>query len=313
MRHHALSALDTKRGHSAGAALFAILPQRRDHSLLRLLVAYETIWDFLDTTSEHAPQEHNGRQLHLSLIDALAPTLSHSSYYLHHPWQETRYLPRLVESCRTWCLELPGFKQTQAALIAEAWLGQVLALNHVPDVERREVLLQQWADTEAPRATDLAWYELGAAASASLTIHALLALASEKQNCSAAEIERVRGAYNPWISAATTMLDSFVDQIEDPINGDHSYVAHYPSPRAAVLRTHWLIGQSIERAQRLANGERHALIVAAMAAMYLSKDSARGQELGQASRMLARSGGRLTPLLLPLVRLWRIAYRQRAA
>ena len=29
------------------------------------------------------------------------------------------------------------------------------------------------------------------------------------------------------------MLDSYVDQAEDAANGDHSYIAHYPTPELA--------------------------------------------------------------------------------
>ncbi len=312
MRRDALSALDTKRGHAAGAALFAILPSHRDRNLLRLLVAYETIWDFLDTTSERAPDERNGRQLHLALIDALDPARRPSDYYLYHPWDDGGYLAGLVETCRSCCLALPGYQRVAPALIAEAWRAQVLALNHQLDHARRDASLQQWSQDEAPLAPELAWYELSGAASASLTIHALLALAAQPACCSAIEITRVRDTYNPWISAATTMLDSYVDQLEDAANDDHSYIAHYPNPHTAVTRTRWLIQHSIARAKALPNGSRHAVIVAAMAAMYLSKESADDAQLRQDSRTLARAGGLLTRLLIPVVRLWRIAYNQRA-
>jgi tetraprenyl-beta-curcumene synthase len=312
MRRHALSSLDTKRAHAAGAALFAMLPSRRHRSLLRLLVGYETIWDFLDTTSEHAPAPRNGRQLHLSLLDALDPAQPHTDYYRHHPWQETSYLKALIDGCRTWCLELPGFGLVRPALVAEAWLAQVLALNHEPSSEHREALLAQWANTQPPNVNELAWYELTAAASASLTVHALLALAADADRYCEPESHLLRDAYNPWISAATTMLDSFVDQIEDSTSGDHSYVAHYPNQSVAVLRVRWLIQQSLLRAGRLPAGERHVLIVAAMAAMYLSKDSARRRELRRSTRALVHTGGWPVALLLPVLRLWRIADRQSA-
>lgn len=313
IRRDALSALDSKRGHAAGAGLFATLPRRRDRNLLRLLVAYETIWDFLDTTSERAPAERNGRQLHLALSDALDPDGPRSDYYRYHPWEEGGYLADLVIACRACCLALPGHHQARPALILEARRSQVLALNHEVEPAHRDMLLQNWAKTEAPVAPELAWYELSGAASASLTIHALLAVAVEPSRCGAANISRVLDAYNPWISAATTMLDSYVDQLEDADSGDHSYLAHYPTIQIAVARTRWLIQQSIKRAQALPDGASHTVIVAAMVAMYLSKDSARDPRLRRASHNLARAGGLLTCLLIPVLRLWRIAYGQRDA
>jgi len=66
IRQDALRSLIHKRGHTDGAALFWILPRRRHHDLLRLLVTYELIWDFLDCLNERGASEGtaNGRQLH---------------------------------------------------------------------------------------------------------------------------------------------------------------------------------------------------------------------------------------------------------
>src|SRR6185437_11493649 len=57
IRKDALSSITRKRGHTDGAALFWILPRRRDLNLLRLLVAYEIIWDFLDSVNERGARE----------------------------------------------------------------------------------------------------------------------------------------------------------------------------------------------------------------------------------------------------------------
>ncbi len=64
LRHAALGALARKRGNIDGAALFWILPRRRSPQLLRLLVAYEVMADFLDTVSEDGADAgiSNGRQ-----------------------------------------------------------------------------------------------------------------------------------------------------------------------------------------------------------------------------------------------------------
>jgi tetraprenyl-beta-curcumene synthase len=71
----ALESIEHERGHADGAALFWILPPRRDPNLLRLLVRHQIIWDLLDCVNELAACEGttNGRQLHLALIEALDP------------------------------------------------------------------------------------------------------------------------------------------------------------------------------------------------------------------------------------------------
>ena len=75
IRENALGALARKRAHTDGAALFWIIPRARNLTLLRMLAAFEIMCDFLDSVNEHGAQmgQANGRQLHLALIDALAP------------------------------------------------------------------------------------------------------------------------------------------------------------------------------------------------------------------------------------------------
>jgi tetraprenyl-beta-curcumene synthase len=315
IRRDAVCALAGKRGHTDGAALFTILPRARNHNLLRLLVAYEIAWDFLDSANEHGAMagQANGLQLHRALIDALDPDTAVADYYRHHPWREDGgYLGALVDACRQCCRQLPGYAHVRRLAVEEAHRAQVLGINHELDPQRRDVALREWATLALPARHDAHWFELTGAASASLTIHALLALATEPAQADA-EAERVRRAYFPWISAATTMLDSYVDQLQDIANGDHSYVAHYASPEQLVSRIRELLERSLREARALPDGERHSLIVACMAAMYLSKESARCPALHENAKSFLEAGGALTRLLLPILRLWRIAYSQRSA
>jgi tetraprenyl-beta-curcumene synthase len=315
LREDALSSIAHKRGHTDGAALFCILPRRRNPSLLRLLVAYEIIWDFLDCVNERGAGEGqaNGRQLHRALVEALDPALPISDYYRYHPWQrDGGYLCSLVEACRAGCAALPSYARVRPAVIREATRAQVLALNHDLDPGARDQALRKWAEEEFAGGGEASWFELSGAASASLTVHAFLTLAAES-TCTENDVEGTYAAYFPWMSAATTMLDSYVDQAEDAVNGDHSYVAHYLSPDVASRRVCELVRRSAYEVRRLPGGERHAVIAACMVAMYLSKDSARTEEMRPTTDRLVKASGSLTRLLLPVLRLWRIAYAQTSA
>jgi len=315
IREDALTSIDSKRGHADGAALFWILPRRRDLNLLRLLVRYQIIWDFLDCVNERAAEEGtvNGRQLHLALIEALDPGAPMSDYYRYHPWcDDGGYLRMLVESCRTGCAALPSYGRVRALVLREARRAQVLALNHETNPVGRDEALKEWAASEFSPRHPLSWFELSSASSASLTVLAFLALASQR-TCTDAEVERTCAAYCPWISGAATMLDSFVDQAEDEVSGDHRYVAHYASKAVAKERVDRLVMRSAAEARRLRNGHRHAVIAACMVAMYLSKDSARTPDMRASTASIVRSGGSLTRLLLPILRVWRIAFAQQGA
>lgn len=311
IREDALFALDHKRGHADGAALFTILPRRRNRDLLTLLVAYETIWDFLDNVSERHPTFRNGQQLHRALIDAVDPGGPVTDYYRYHPWSDDGgYLAALVRTCRQRCEALPSFERVRAVVRREARRALVLGLNHETDTARRDERLRAWAACEFPDEHELTWFELSGAASASLFIHVLMALASEP-DLSDSDVESVCAAHWPWIALATTMLDSYVDQADDATAGDHSYVAHYPDSETARHRLRESIVRALIAARALRDGHRHAVIVCCMIAMYLSKDSARHPSLKSTTAELAAAGGSLVRLLLPILRAWRRVYSQR--
>jgi tetraprenyl-beta-curcumene synthase len=314
IREDALSALERKRTHADGAALFWILPRRRNIELLKLLVRYELIWDFLDNLSERAAGvgQIDGRQLHLAIAEAIDPTIPISDYFCEHPWRgDGGYLHALVQSCRDGCAALPSYSCVRALAVRDAERAQVLGLNHDPDATRRDASLRRWVSEHFPERGDIAWWELSGAASAPLNIHALLALAAEP-GCTEGEILAVHGAYFPWLSATTTMLDSYVDRADDARNEDHSYVAHYASSESAENGIRALLARASAEARNLPRGPKHAVIAAAMAAMYLSK-SAETEAVRASRRRLARSGGSLTRLLLPVLRVWRVVFGQRSA
>jgi tetraprenyl-beta-curcumene synthase len=313
IRRDALNALRSKRGHTDGAALFTILPRARSLDLLRLLVAYEIMCDFLDSASERGAMARadNGRQMHLALVDAFDAERPLSDYYSHHPWRDDGgYLRSLVAACRHGCSSLPSYERVRPLVVGDALRADVLAINHELDPTCRDAGLREWAARERGDIRDFAWFELTGSASATLTTHALLALAADPDR-RGEEAVRTHRAYS-WINLATTMLDSYVDQLEDLASGDHSYVSHYPTPQTAVTRIQKLIQRSLREALALPDGEHHAVIVACMVAMYLSKDSARAPELRESSASLASAGGSLTSLLLPILRMWRLVYSQRS-
>jgi tetraprenyl-beta-curcumene synthase len=314
IREDALDSIERKRENADGAALFWILPRRRDPNLLRLLVAYQIIWDFLDSVNERGAHEgtENGLQLHRALVEALDPSTPISDYYRYHPWRDDGgYLRELVETCRDSCSALPSYGCVRPLVVREARRAQVQALNHDTDPSDRDAALRAWVAGEFGEEQRLSWFELSSAASASLAVHAFLALAADPA-CTDEEVQRACGAYFPWISGAATMLDSYVDQVEDERMGSHRYVDHYGSDALVGERVRTLVTRSVTEARRLRHGHRHAVIASCMVAMYLSKESARTPDLRASTASIVDAGGSLTRILLPILRLWRIVFAHRA-
>jgi hypothetical protein len=184
-------------------------------------------------------------------------------------------------------------------------LAQVQGLNHELDLVLRQVVLEAWTVREGDPDSDLGWYETAGAASAWLTVLALMAVAAESSP-SEGRAYAVFLAYFPWIALAATLLDSYDDLVEDDINKTDSYLARYGSFDLMVRRLDELVRRATYEARTLHNGERHAVIVASMIALYLSKDSVRTPEMANTSRMLLRSGGPLAMMLGPVLRGWRL-------
>lgn len=312
LREEALSALAGKRVNSDGSALFSILAGSRNPLLLHLLVAYEFMADFLDEVDERGSLADVlcGRRLHFAMVDSLERDRPVRDYYGSH-LDDNGYLRGLVETCRESAASLPSFGRLCPLAIRVAKLAQVQSLNHESDPERRDAALRQWAESEYPDERTLSWFEVTGAASAWLGVHALLALSSQPgvTRCDGLE---VCSSYR-WISLSGTMLDSLGDLHEDLAGGAHSYISHYPNQELAVQRLREFLIRSKHGARGLRDGHRHAVILACMMAMYLSKDSTRTPQMRAAAASLVNAGGPLARLLVPVLRLWRIAYGQQSA
>jgi len=209
-------------------------------------------------------------------------------------------------------MALPSYERIRKLVKREAARAKVLAINHELDPYERDLALQAWSREEFLLNSATPWFEFSAAASAGLTIFALLALASESL-FDDVDVETTVTVYFPWISATATMLDSYVDRAEDIASGDHVYVDHYPTPDYAIERVAILIERSLAGAQTLRRSRRHVVIVTSMIALYLSKSTARTPAMQENTRLLTRAGGSLTRLLVPTLRLWRRAYSLGAA
>jgi cytochrome P450 len=308
MRADALACLADKRENAEGASLFSILPDRRNRRLVRLLVAYQVMWDYLDSTSERGAGagQANGRHLHLALVEALDPDAGRSDYYrFHHCDDDGGYLAALVSACRGRCSELPSYPQIKPLVLKGVADCAIQSANHEIDPDRRERGLRAWVAHKQIGAERLPWFERAAALSAFIP-YPLLALASEPA-CQPRRIAEVHDAYFPSMALAIAMLDSFVDRARDRAERTHSYISHYGDEVAALERLRTIVGRTVTDTASLPGGHRHSVIAACMVAMYLSKEEAAERGERSRARELARAGGPLTTLLLPAARLWRRA------
>jgi hypothetical protein len=177
----------------------------------------------------------------------------------------------------------------------------VQVANHDALAARRDATLTAWAAREFAGGSPVSWFEEAAAASSTLGIHALLALASGGVPA-ARDVAAVAGAYMPWICAASTLLDSFVDAPDDLVTGAHNFLTHYPDAATAARRLRQIVERSVAEALALPRGGRHAVIVCGMIAMYLSKSSVSAAGVRPTAHQLLRAAGPLAAIEQPILR-----------
>jgi tetraprenyl-beta-curcumene synthase len=291
-----------KRGNIEGAAAFAAFaPRSRRAAVVRALVAFQAAYNYADLLSEQPHKEAiaNGRRLHEALLAALDPDAPQLDYYAHHPQHDDGgYLQELVDTCRAALRTLPSYAAVaRSARIAAERIVTFQSLN-VGKAQGDHVALSRWARKETPSGADLEWWETAAAAGSSLGVHVLIAAAADSE-LQQANIVAINDAYFPWIGALHSLLDNIVDRQEDAITDQRSLVEYYASPAQAAARLRVLAVKAVGHARALPRGERHAIILAAMAGNYLSSPEANAPDVKTLSQSVLEAIGDLaTPTLL---------------
>lgn len=276
LRELALQTQAQERGNLEGAAAFAVLvPRSHRRAVTRAAVAFQALYDYIDTLAEQPvpdPVAH-GRVLHLALLAALDARRPHADYYAHCPTgQDGGYALSLIERCRAALATLPSYSAVRpAALTATRRMVDYQALNHAHEPDH--AALRAWALELTPAESGLRWWETAAGAASSLAVFALIAAAADPA-VTPEQASAMEGAYFPWIGALHVLLDSLVDLDADLDSGDHSLVEHYGCPQEAAHRLAGIAERALGATGQVAQGARHATILAAMTSFYLSRPGA---------------------------------------
>lgn len=295
LRKLAVSSLQRKKFHCQGGSVFAVWAGANyQEELIRAIVALQTISDYLDNLCDRAgvQDEEGFRRLHLAFTDALCPGAAHKNYYSLYPYQQDgEYLNSLVFSCQQAISRLPSYATVKSSALEMAELYSMLQVLKHSGRNRRENCLMNWLNPYlAGFSHQIFWWELAAATGSTLGIFALLALAARPEP-TADCIEKINGAYFPWIGGLHILLDYFIDQEEDQIEGDLNFVSYYGNSRETLKRLNFFLKQALERTQCLPEPFFHHLVVKGLLAMYFSDPKVAGQNLTEAADALLRASG----------------------
>ncbi|WNC15770.1 tetraprenyl-beta-curcumene synthase family protein [Brevibacillus brevis] len=272
LRKQALDSMNTKKFHCQGGSVYAAQVVPFVETVVPLIVAYQTISDYLDNLCDRSTSldPEDFRQLHVSMQDALTPGAPLRDYYQYREDKDDGgYLAALVETCQKHAARLPGYAKIQAKVVEFSCLYSDLQVyKHIAPQLREGELLRWWGKYQE-RYDELYWQEFAAVTGSTIGIFALFCLATQP-DVPDEQIRRVSEAYFPWMCGLHILLDYLIDLEEDRLGGDLNFVSYYESERDATERLQYFMKQAKASVRRLPNPSFHRMIVDGLIAFYLA-------------------------------------------
>lgn len=292
LRQQVLASLHSKAFHCQGGAVFAV-PCKNRGTVLKLIVAYQTICDYLDNLCDRAGST-DGRaflQLHKALIDALTPGKDQEDYYRCFPLKnDGDYLNKLVKECRLCIEKLPSYFMVYDELkkLVDYYI-QLQVKKHLA-LECRENDLINWANEHLREYPEIYWQEFAAASGSTLAVFALFDLASRK-HLKKETIKQTVDAYFPWICGLHILLDYLIDQAEDREGGDLNFTFYYKNHEEMLARLKLFVREA-HRCTVISESQAfNKTVVEGLLAMYLTDSKVKKEKLqAVAAELLNESG-----------------------
>lgn len=291
----ATSSLRRKRFHSQGGSFFALYNPRFARHLISVIVALQTISDYLDNLCDRVQYQNEAafRYLHLAMLDALTPgqARKESYYRFYHLKEDGGYLQTLVRECQRHLMLLPSYPVVKSKVLYHTSLyNDLQVFKHLYPPVRRHRLKSWYKQKGASRYGSLNWWEFAAACGSTLPVFALLGLATSP-GVSEADVEGITQAYFPWVCGLHILLDYFIDQEEDIREGDFNFVNCYESPQTAQRRLLHFLKMSLHHVSQLPRPTFHRSIIKGLLAVYLSDPKAQRPDFQATNRALFDAAG----------------------
>jgi tetraprenyl-beta-curcumene synthase len=293
LRKQALAGIADKKFHCLGGSIYALYAPAQRQRLLTLIVALQTMSDYLDNLCDRVEGsgEESYRRLHRALCAALDPAAGRQDWYEHFPHKnDGGYLDALVAACKRVIAFLPGFGDVREEIAGLAALYSDLQVFKHLAVDKRKQKLVSWFADHSAKAPGVTWWEFAAAAGSTLGIFALSARAAAGPS-GGREVDRLLSGYFPWISGLHILLDYFIDLDEDETHNDLNFVSHYPSPRDAEEGLLRFLREALQRVKSLPRPAFHGMVASGLPALYLSDPKALAPARKKTTQQLLRAGG----------------------
>ncbi len=316
LRDLALAKLAEERFNAQTAPTFATLaPRDQRPRTVEAIVALQIIYDYLDGLTEQPVSEplRNGHELFRALSDAVSPSRAPPrDYYRYSPhYEDGGYLRRLVDTAQGAFAKLPASAAVNEAAGAAAMRCAEAQVRVHAAPREGTALLEGWAIDQA-EPQGIPWRELlASAASAVISIHALIAAAADAQSTpkQAARIEM----FHRSTCALATLLDGLADVARDERSGESElgYLRYFSDRDALGRELLRVTRRAINEADSVPHGAHHLMTLAGVVAYYTSSLSA---SESSSRAIVAPVQRELQPLIAPtlaFMRTWRFAKRLR--
>mgnify|MGYP001208090288 CR=1 FL=1 len=306
LRKQALDSMTTKQFHCEGGAVYAAACLKMRGVLIPLIVALQTISDYLDNLCDRSTSldADDFRLLHQSMLDAVTPGAPLRNYYaLRKEQDDGGYLHALVRKCQASVAALPAYSVALPHVRELVGLyGDLQVYKHIAQSERERELLRWW-DTHKDRYPDLRWNEFAAATGSTLGVF-MLFLAACDPHLAPEWAERIKAVYFPSICALHILLDYLIDQEEDRKGGDLNFCSYYENEDVLSERLLRMVRKARLAAGELPAASFHRMIVEGLVALYLSDPKVRRQSGVRRTARLIMKDSPVTRLFFWLNSIW---------
>ncbi|MBH5318210.1 tetraprenyl-beta-curcumene synthase family protein [Paenibacillus sp. GSMTC-2017] len=306
LRTQALNSMNDKKFHCQGGGVYAAANLEYRHVLIPLIVALQTISDYLDNLCDRSTSldPEDFRLLHQSMLDAVNPKAEIKDYYAYREEKnDGGYLHHLVKTCQINVAKLPSYQNVQKHVSELVGLyGDLQVYKHIHQ-DLRETQLLAWWECHESKYPELQWNEFAAATGSTLGMF-MLFLAASEEHLSPQDAESIRHIYFPHVCGLHILLDYLIDQEEDQVGGDLNFCNYYENQSLLVERIGTIVIRAREDVTNLPGSKFHRLIIEGLLALYLSDPKVRHQsDVRKVSKQLMKNSP-LTRLFFLINSMW---------
>ncbi len=283
LRSQALASIEHKTFHCEGGSIMALTANERYAEVIRFIVAYQTISDYLDNLCDRStsldPEDFSA--LHEAMKDALMIDEKQQTagdyYRFRNEHEDGQYLYDLAATCRevlSRCIHYEEIKEYLWELVS--YYCDLQVHKHVI-TEQRVPRLRNWFNKNKESIPEMSWYEFSACSGSTLGIFCLVSYAF-RDDFVQEHAEHIHNGYFPYIQGLHILLDYFIDQEEDRQGGDLNFCFYYKNEQELFQRLQHFVKEADRHTKQLPHKRFHQLINRGLLGLYLSDEKVRKQQ-----------------------------------